>query len=86
MCCILNQLDYLNLGFNPNIRDGARSLFQCLKLKFITEFFIGEATHRISDAVEEEPLFKRKRRRSIVSVCIIIYTACMSGYQLTVVQ
>ena len=69
MCCILNQLDYLSLNVNPNIRDeGARSLIPCLE--FIAELYIGRCG--ISDAVEEEIKSEHKRRRSIVSVCVII--------------
>ena len=82
MCCILNQLDFLGLGYNPNIGDeGARSLIPCLE--FIAVLYIDGCG--ISDAVEEEVMFEHKRRRLIVSVCIIVYTACMSGYQVTVV-
>jgi len=83
MCCILNQLDFLNLGYNRSIGDeGARSLIPCLE--FIADLRIGRCG--ISAAVMKEIKSEHKRRRSIVSVCIIIYTACMSGYQLTVVQ
>jgi len=82
MCYILNQLDYLHLGGNRSIGDeGARSLIPCLE--FIAELYIYNCG--ISDAVEEEVMFEHKRRRLIVSVCIIVYTACMSGYQVTVV-
>ena len=68
MCYILNQLDYLNLGLNPNIRDGARSLIPCLE--FIAELNISDCG--ISDAVKEEIKSEHKRRRLIVSVCVII--------------
>ena len=69
MCYILNQLDYLNLGDIPNIRDeGGRSLIPCLE--FIAELNIGGCG--ISDAVEEEIKSEHKRRRLIVSVCVII--------------
>ena len=69
MCYILNQLDYLNLSFNPNIRDGgARSLIPCLE--FIAELHISGCG--ISDAVNKEIESEHKRRRLIVSVCVII--------------
>jgi len=69
MCYILNQLDFLNLGGNPNIRDeGARSLIPCLE--FIAGLYISGCG--ISDAVEEEIKSEHERRGLIVSVCVII--------------
>jgi len=69
MCYILNQLDFLNLTYNPNIRDeGARSLIPCLE--FIAELNISDCG--ISDAVKKEIKSEHERRRLIVSVCVII--------------
>jgi len=79
MCYTLNQLDYLGLNRNHIRCEGGRSLIPCLE--FIDKLDICDCG--ISDAVEEE--IEHERRRLSVSVCVIIYTACMSGYQLTVV-
>jgi len=69
MCYILNQLDFLDLSGNPNIGDEeAHSLIPCLE--FIAELRISGCG--ISDAVEEEIKSEHKRRRLIVSVCVII--------------
>ena len=70
MCYILNQLDFLSLGWNPNIGDeGARSLIPCLE--FIAKLHIYRCG--ISDAVEEEEIeSEHERRRLIVSVGVII--------------
>ena len=84
MCCILNQLDYLNLSYNSNIRDeGVRSLIPCLE--FIAELHIYHCG--ISDAVKEEIKSEHRRRRLIVRDCVIITryncfdSPCVSGCQ-----
>jgi len=59
MCCILNQLDVLQLFNNPNIGDeGARALIPCLE--FIAGLGIGFC--RVSDAVMEEIKAEKQKR------------------------